>query len=648
MEIKITHEELQKKKLFLASPMFGGMCAGIYNRSISDLTAVCMKYGIEMKFYSLFNESLIPRARNYCVDEFLRSDSTHFLFVDADIGFNANDVIAMLAMQSDESPYDVLAGPYPKKSIHKNAKILTEDGYKKIKWIVDNKYNGKVLTIDDTGKTSWNNILEHHLNPNNNKWVEVKLSKHPTKAKKLIMTYDHEISYVEDLFNPTIQFKRVDEMVGKYTSLNPENVRSQALYNTDVVSALIGTLMGDSHISGRYNRLSCSHGEKQKEYLEYKQNLFGGTIREYKSVGYSTSQIFQLSSIVNGQTKYARELFFENNEKTVKNIIPYINDIALAFWYMDDGCLKKSGDTAHYCELNTQGFSDEDQLLLVEYFKNTYGFNVRIDEMQPTANDVTKRTYKRLRFVNGDADKFFQIISKHIPEHMQYKLPEKYRNSEFVPLNNDRLEFAATKIESVEKIDYDSDQYDIGVENNHNFLYNTVFIRNCISWEKIKMAVDKGFADDDPENLNKYVGDYVFNPAGNTTHIQINEPAEVMETGTGFMMIRRKTFDLYKEAYPQYSYKPDHVRTDAFDGSREITAYFDCIIDPETKRYLSEDYFFCQNVRKMGGKVWLCPWIALQHVGSYIFGGTLADLAQLGASATADVSQLKKNKKITT
>jgi hypothetical protein len=34
----------------------------------------------------------------------------------------------------------------------------------------------------------------------------------------------------------------------------------------------------------------------------------------------------------------------------------------------------------------------------------------------------------------------------------------------------------------------------------------------------------------------------------------------------------------------------------------------------------------------------------LQHVGSYIFGGSLADLASIGASATADSSQLKKKK----
>jgi len=111
------------------------------------------------------------------------------------------------------------------------------------------------------------------------------------------------------------------------------------------------------------------------------------------------------------------------------------------------------------------------------------------------------------------------------------------------------------------------------------------------------------------------------------------------------MMIRRATFDKYKEAYPELSYKPDHVRTEHFDGSREIHAYFDCIIDPVSKRYLSEDYMFCYNTEKAGMKVWLCPWMQMSHVGSYTFGGSLADLAAIGATATADTRQLKKDKK---
>lgn len=281
MEITIQIEELRKRKLFLASPMYGGQCAGMFAKSVADLTAMCTSHGIEMRSYFLFNESLITRARNYCVDEFMRSDCTHLMFIDSDIGFDPRDVIAMLALQSDDSEYDVIAGPYPKK---------------------------------------------------------------------------------------------------------------------------------------------------------------------------------------------------------------------------------------------------------------------------------------------------------------------------------------------------------------------------CISWEKIKLAVDKGMADADPNILEKYVGDYVFNPKSSNGQIRIDIPVEVSEVGTGFMMTRRSTFEKFNAAYPQYSYKPDHVRTEHFDGSREIMMYFQAEIDPRSKRYLSEDYWFCQKLIDIGSKIWYCPWMRLQHVGSYIFGGSLADLASIGAPATADPSLLKKKK----
>ena len=120
MEINIPIEKLQKKSLFIATPMYGGQCAGIYTKSSNDLSALAMHYKVNLKFYYLFNESLVTRARNYCVDEFMRSDCTHMMFIDSDIGFNPNDVITMLAMQDEENeecPYDILCGPYPKKCI---------------------------------------------------------------------------------------------------------------------------------------------------------------------------------------------------------------------------------------------------------------------------------------------------------------------------------------------------------------------------------------------------------------------------------------------------------------------------------------------------------------------------------------------------
>tara|TARA_Y100000310_G_C20674889_1_gene812429 strand:- start:673 stop:1719 length:1047 start_codon:yes stop_codon:yes gene_type:complete len=170
--------------------------------------------------------------------------------------------------------------------------------------------------------------------------------------------------------------------------------------------------------------------------------------------------------------------------------------------------------------------------------------------------------------------------------------------------------------------------------------------KKSISWEKIKAAVEQGYADENPFLLDNFVGDYVFNPVRNEKTKQVSfrldEPVEVNEAGTGFMLIPRKTFEKYEKAFPEYHYLPDHVRTEAFDGSREIMAYFDCIIDPKSKRYLSEDYMFCQNLRDIGLKIWMCPWIELKHVGSYIFGGSLSALASIKASPTASHESNKK------
>jgi hypothetical protein len=68
MDIQITTEELRKRKVFVATPMYGGQCTGQYTKSSIDLGILATKYGMDINFFYLFNESLIPRARNYLVD----------------------------------------------------------------------------------------------------------------------------------------------------------------------------------------------------------------------------------------------------------------------------------------------------------------------------------------------------------------------------------------------------------------------------------------------------------------------------------------------------------------------------------------------------------------------------------------------------
>lgn len=172
--------------------------------------------------------------------------------------------------------------------------------------------------------------------------------------------------------------------------------------------------------------------------------------------------------------------------------------------------------------------------------------------------------------------------------------------------------------------------------------------KKTIAWEKVKAAVEQGKAEN-PFDLSYYAADYVFNSAKNITSFRLDEPVEVAEGGTGFMLIPRSVLEKYAAAYPELSYKPDHVRTENFDGSREITAFFDCEIDPDTKRYLSEDYFFCRNARKIGINIHMCPWMNLQHIGTYIFRGSMGAIASIGVTPTAGKKSNAKNyrKKLT-
>jgi hypothetical protein len=157
--------------------------------------------------------------------------------------------------------------------------------------------------------------------------------------------------------------------------------------------------------------------------------------------------------------------------------------------------------------------------------------------------------------------------------------------------------------------------------------------KKAIKWRAVKSAVARN-PEVDAQTLEKVAGDFVFNPVKGTEKFNVTEPLEVLEIGTGFMMVKREVFAQFEKQYPQLRYKPDHVGQAHFDGSRYIHAYFDTIIDSAdsatgggSDRYLSEDYMFCQLWRKMGGQIWLCPWMRTAHIGTYHFQGDMPAVA---------------------
>jgi len=105
--------DLSKNNIFIATPMYGGMNAGYYTQSVMQTQTVLGQNKINSAFSFMFNESLITRARNALTATFLKGDSTHLMFIDADIKYNPYDILKMI-----EADKDIICGIYPKKEIN--------------------------------------------------------------------------------------------------------------------------------------------------------------------------------------------------------------------------------------------------------------------------------------------------------------------------------------------------------------------------------------------------------------------------------------------------------------------------------------------------------------------------------------------------
>jgi hypothetical protein len=98
--------------VFIATPMYGGMAAGIYTVSMVQLSAIFLRHRIDSVYSFTASESLIPNARNVLTHQFLESNATHLMWIDSDIGFNAMDIVTMLTADRD-----IVCGIYPTKEV---------------------------------------------------------------------------------------------------------------------------------------------------------------------------------------------------------------------------------------------------------------------------------------------------------------------------------------------------------------------------------------------------------------------------------------------------------------------------------------------------------------------------------------------------
>lgn len=141
-----------------------------------------------------------------------------------------------------------------------------------------------------------------------------------------------------------------------------------------------------------------------------------------------------------------------------------------------------------------------------------------------------------------------------------------------------------------------------------------------VNWDKARQAMATGAA-----NLPSSSLDYVLE-IDDGADIAIRDGfARVRYAGTGFLMIRRHVLETMCQ-HPDYAslqFFREHS-LDALAGSSNRFALFECMIDPATGTYLSEDFAFCKRWTDIGGEIWADLHSRLDHVGPSVFRGDIS------------------------
>lgn len=113
--------DVSGRRLMVAIPTYDGKLNIKSAFALANLAIQTAQAGVTLYLTQISGCSLITKARNALVADFLQTDATDLLFIDADVIFKAEDVMRLLALSGDK---DITAGAYPRRA--KDKKFFTD------------------------------------------------------------------------------------------------------------------------------------------------------------------------------------------------------------------------------------------------------------------------------------------------------------------------------------------------------------------------------------------------------------------------------------------------------------------------------------------------------------------------------------------
>jgi len=250
---------------------------------------------------------------------------------------------------------------------------------------------------------------------------------------------------------------------------------------------ILGSLMGDGCLSpntrGRSGvRFRMGHGAKQAAYLDWKVEMLGNIpcSRSANATGAVFADVHPLPELA----ELRSAVYFGDGKKHLTwDYLKAVTPLALAIWYMDDGCFtlrskgvqeRTRGGTGRI-DICVEAMSPGSRERLVQYLRDTRGLDVKLTERGAQRKNV-------LRFTTASTEKFQRLVAPYVHPSMAYKLLPRFRGRftaqpEFTAPEQELTPATILDIH-VKPPTRSMNRFDIEVEGSHSYFVDGVMVHN--------------------------------------------------------------------------------------------------------------------------------------------------------------------------
>ncbi len=360
------------------------------------------------------------------------------------------------------------------KCLQGNTRVFTQDGTKRLNWIVKNQWSGKVLSVDEEGHLVWKKVIGWHksrLAGRSLYKVSFKTSKGGNTGEiGYTATGDHPVLTHRGWIS--VQDLRDDDFVATGTPAP----------GSRGLQVLLGSLLGNAGI-GSDGQFHEHHSLKQEAYLKLKARVLKGfrpQIREV-SAKLANGRTYESVSMDLLETNYFHELrqeYYANSQKDFSiAVLKKLDTFGLAIWYLDRGYWRRKKSEAEPSQ------SIQVEIALGDIKPETVEEVINYFDSQGYRTYAVFRSSWRLCFRPGEGIRFLENIAEYVPSSMRYQLPEELHS---IPFNIEAYqeEPVVTHWKPVNKRLLPSKPdshlvYCIDVEDTANFVTPAGVVHNC-------------------------------------------------------------------------------------------------------------------------------------------------------------------------